>query len=115
MLDASTDVSLMLLVGESGGCRAYRMEVVGADISFINLEEKFVDIRVSPKGDDGESVVEMIEDDDVAIQNIADVRCIVLLHCLVLYRYILEIAYGIEGGVAIESAEVTPLPFYMER
>ena len=48
----------------------------------------------------------MVEHQDVAIQYIHYIWCIVLIHCGILDRNILEIADCIEGCIAIESAIV---------
>ena len=59
-------------------------------------------------------IIEVIEHDDVLIHDIIDIRCIVLLHGGILHRDILEISHGVEGGEAIESAEILALSFYVE-
>ena len=59
-------------------------------------------------------IIEVIEHDNVLIHNIIDIRCIVFLHGGILYGDILEISHGVEGGEAIESAEILALAFYVE-
>ena len=59
-------------------------------------------------------IIEVIEHDDVLIHDIIDIRRIILLHGGILHRDILEISHGVEGGEAIESAEILALAFYVE-
>ena len=47
----------------------------------------------------------MVENDDVAIENIQYVGCIVLLHCGVFNGNVLEVTHGIKGGVTIKATE----------
>ena len=60
-------------------------------------------------------IVVMIENDDVLIHDIIDIRRIILFHRRILYRDILKVAYRIESGETIESTEVLALSLHMER
>lgn len=67
------------------------------------------------KRDDGKLVVEMVEHEHVAEEGVEYVGGIVQIHRLVFHLYILEIAHGVERRVAVESAILAPLPFYIEE
>ena len=80
------------------------MEIVGIDVRAVDEAQYVVYISLAAQRHDCHGVVEMVEDDDIAEEDIHHVRCIVLLHCGVFHVDILEISYGVERGVAVKSA-----------
>ena len=46
-------------------------------------------------------VIEVVEDDDVAIQDVKHIGCIVLLHGGVFHRNVFKVAHRVEGSVSI--------------
>ena len=119
VLDAAPDVGLVLLIGERRGGLTDRVEAVRFHICLVHCALQVGKLSVAVvavlgQGDECHRVVEMVEDDEVAVEDIVDVGCIVLCHRGVLDLDVLEVAHGVEGRVAVEAAEVGTLAFDME-
>ena len=135
VLDAFADVLLMLLIGKCRKCFAHRMEIIRLHIRFVHgLEQGFelgftcsilsllvCGIRnnlafciVFAQRNQLHRIIEMVENNNVLIHNIIDIRSIILLHRSIFYRNILEISHSIEGGETIQATEVLALAFYMK-
>ena len=108
VLDATTDVVAVLVVGQRRGHITFGMERVGrcngvaADVAEA---VEVVALTIGEEFDEGHRVVEVVEDDDIFIEDIEQVGCIVLRLCLILDGDLLEITDGVECGIAIETAE----------
>ncbi len=115
VLYAAAYVRLVLLIGEGRGGFAHRVEMVRFHICLVHRLQQFVELSEVKSRDfftfpleaqmKLHRVVEMVEDDDVLIHDVIDVRRIILLHGGILDRDILKISHRIEGGESIESAE----------
>ena len=144
VLDALADVRLVLLVGKGRKGIAHRMEIVRLHIRLVHGLEQSIQLGFAcgileflicyilgsiilgclifslifsiafAQGYQFHCIIEVIEHDDILIHYIIDIRRIILLHGGILYGDILEISHGVEGGEAIESAEILALAFYEE-
>ena len=103
---ATANVGLVFLVGKRRAHFAHGMEVVLLDIRLVHGAEDAFQISLTAKRNHRKPVVEMVEDNQVAEQDVEHIGRIVLLLRLVLYRDVLEIAHGIERGVAVETTEL---------
>ena len=108
--DALTDVGLVLFVGDGRTDFADGMEIKGARIVSVEQPRQVVEcplgngIVAVAEGDQGEAVVEMVEGDDVAEEDVEQVGGVVALHRLVLDGDVFEIPHRVERGIAVESA-----------
>ena len=119
VLDTAPDVGLVLLIGERRGSLADGVEAIGLHACLVHRALQVGELTVAVvavlgQGDERHRVVEVIKDDEVAVEDVVDVRRIVLRHGRVLDVDILEVANGVEGRVAIESTEVGALTLDME-
>lgn len=60
-------------------------------------------------------MLEVIEDDNVFVEYIKQVGCVVTFVATVGDRNVFEIAYSIERGISVQAAVVLELSFYIER
>lgn len=107
MLDASADVFAVFVVGQRGGAVAHGTETVlliGAAVHIVFQLVEVVLFAVLQEFDEGDFIFEMVEDDVVLVEDVEQVGGIVFGLRLVLHVDVLEVAHGVEGGVAIESA-----------
>ena len=120
MLDALSYILLMLLIRKRRSRVSYRMEVVWFHIRLVDSLQERIQFCLTSRTfcitqrNQFHRIVVMIENDDVLIHDIIDIRRIILLHRRILYRDILKVAYGIESGETIESTEVLALSLHME-
>ena len=59
-------------------------------------------------------VLKVVEDNEVLIQDVEHIRCVVGGFAAIFYGNIFKIAYGIERGVAIKTAVIGIFAFHME-
>ena len=59
-------------------------------------------------------VLKVVEDNEVLIQDVEHIRCVVGGFAAIFYGNIFKIAYGIERGVAIKTAVIGIFTFHME-
>ena len=112
MLNAATYVSLVLFVGKRRRGVSHGMKLIGLHVRAVYLHQQFVDALLciillvfARHCDDGHLAVKMVENDDVAIEDIIHVGSVVLLHRHILHGNVLEVTHGIECGISVESAE----------
>ena len=106
VLDASADVGLVLLVGERRGRLADGVEAIRLHVRLVHRALQVSELAVAVvavlgQGDERHRVVEVVEDDEVAVEDIVDVGGIVFCHRGVLDLDVLEVAHGVEGRVAV--------------
>ena len=106
MLDAAADVGLVLLVGErrgrlADGVEAIRLHARLVDRALQVSELAVAVVAVLGQGDERHRVVEVVKDDEVAVEDIVDVGGIVFCHSGVLDLDVLEVAHGVEGRVTV--------------
>ena len=117
MLYALTDISLMLLIGKGRCIVAYRVEVVRTDLTVIDILLKNIEIvrlTFAKQLNNDHLITEMVEHHHILIEDIQKVWGIILRLCLILHVDILEIAHGIERGIAEESAVLAILALHLE-
>ena len=111
----------MLLISKRRSRISHRMEVVWFHICLVDSLQERIQFSLTSRTfcitqrNQFHRIVVMIENDDVLIHDIIDIRRIILFHRRILYRDILKVAYGIESGETIESTEVLALSLHMER
>ena len=111
----------MLLISKRRSRISHRMEVVWFHICLVDSLQEPVQFSLTSRTfcitqrNQFHRIVVMIENDDVLIHDIIDIRRIIFFHRRILYRDILKVAYGIESGETIESTEVLALSLHMER
>ena len=87
-------------------------EVVVADDPFQVV--KRVGLIAFGQLDQCQGVVEMVKGDDVLVEDVEHVGRIVLFLRDILDGDVLEVAYGIEGGVSVDPAILFPFPLHGE-
>ena len=121
MLNAATYVRLVLFVGKRRRGVSHGMKLIWLHVRAVYLHQQFVDalfriilLVFARHCDDGHLAVKMVENDDVAIEDIIHVGSVVLLHRHIFHGNVLEVTHGIECGISVESAEACRFACYIK-
>ena len=117
MLDASTDIFTMLIVGQCGPIVAHRLETIFligtvvhvvfqlVEVIFLTFFEQFNKLQL---------ILEVVENDKIFVEDVFEVGRIVQVLRLVLHVNVLEVANGIESRVAKDAAVALVFAFDVE-
>ena len=107
MGNALPHIGAQLLVGEGAHRRAASGESVGGIVAVVDgrlQRRQPARLAVGPKLHESQLAAEGVDDDDVAVEDVVDVRGVVTLLAALADGDALEVTDGVEGGVAIEAA-----------
>ena len=90
------------------------MKIIRMNVGTTNLTFNVVQDFTALQRDKSHAVIEMVEDNDISIKDIVNIRCIILIHGFILHIDVLEIANCIECCVSVKTAVGTALPFHMK-
>ena len=112
-----TDICFMLFIGQWGSGFTNGTEIVGGVIAVIDGFLHRIQFTFFTGGKHFKKyhfVLKVVEDNEVLIQDVEHVRCVVGGFAAIFYGNIFKIAYGIERGVAIKTAVIGIFAFHME-
>ena len=115
--NALADIGLVLLVGQRTGGVARRPKGVGGVVSvqyrflhFVNVARLVVALQLHQH----HLALEVVEHNQVLVENVENLRRIVLRVAAVFHRNLFEIADGIERGVAVHSSVAGIFSFHLK-
>ena len=115
--NALADIGLVLLVGQRTGGVARRLKCVGGVVAvqyrlfhFINVARLVVALQLHQH----HLALEVVEHNQVLVENVENLRRIVLRVAAVFHRNLFEIADGIERGVAVHSSVAGIFSFHLK-
>ena len=117
MGDSLADVCLVRFIGQGTGGFPYGVETVGGIITVVDgtfYLANMARLASVVHLDEYHFALEIVEYDDVLIQDVEDIGCIVLGFGAVFHLHWFEIAHGVERGISIHAAIVGIFSFYPE-
>ncbi len=115
--NALADIGLVLLVGQRTGGVARRPKGVGGVVAiqyrllhFVNVARLVVALQLHQH----HLALEVVEHNQVLVENVENLRRIVLRVAAVFHRDLFEIADGIERGVAVHSSVAGIFSFHLK-
>ena len=90
------------------------MEVVSLHVGAVHRFVELVQFLWFTKRHQRQQIIEMIKYDNLSVEDIEHIGCIVLCLCLILYGDILEIAHSVKRGITIESTEFSLISTYLD-
>ena len=115
--NALADVGFVFFIGQGTGCFTYRPEVVGRIVSVVDCLFNFIDVArfvICLQFHQYHFALEIIEYNQVFVEDVENVRCIVFRVATVFYWNLLKIADGIERGVTVYTCVAGIFSFHLE-
>ena len=117
MGNALADIGLVFLVGQRTGGVARRPKGVGGVVSvqyrflhFVNVTRLVVALQLHQH----HLALEVVEHNQVLVENVENLRRIVLRVAAVFHRNLFEVADGIERGIAVHSSVAGIFSFHLK-
>ena len=115
--DTFTDVGFVLFIGQGAGSFTDYPEVVGRIVPVLDCLFNFLDVArfvVSLQFHQDHFALEVVEYNQVFVEDVQNIRCIVFRVTAVFHRNRFKITDRIEGGVTIDTGVAGIFSFYLE-